>query len=148
VAPYDIVCDGSDNFATRAAVAEACYRGGKVLVSAAVLRFEGQLAVFPPAGNAAPCYRCLYPEAPPAGVVSDCAQAGVLGAVAGVMGTLQATEVLKWLLGTGETLAGKLLMWDALAVRFRTITLQRDPACPLCGGQAGKMHKAQICAPL
>jgi len=131
VAGYDVVCDGTDNFAARATLAAACFRAGVVLVSAAVLRFEGQLAVFGP-GNA--CYRCLYPEAPPAGVVTSCAQAGVLGAVTGVMGTLQATEVLKVLLGVGETLVGRLLMWDALAMRFRMVRLRRDPACPLCGG--------------
>jgi adenylyltransferase/sulfurtransferase len=98
VAGYDLVCDGSDNFATRAAVAEACTRAGKPLVSAAVLRFEGQLAVFAPG---TPCYRCLYPEAPPPGLMPSCAEAGVLGAVTGVMGALQAAEVVKWLLGLG-----------------------------------------------
>jgi adenylyltransferase/sulfurtransferase len=131
VAGYDVVCDGTDNFAARSALAASCFRAGIVLVSAAVLRFEGQLAVFAPG---TPCYRCLYPEAPPVGVVTSCAQAGVLGAVTGVMGTLQATEVLKTVLGVGETLAGRLLIWDALAMRFRIVRLQRDPACPLCGG--------------
>ncbi len=131
VAGYDVVCDGTDNFAARAALAAACFQAGIVLVSAAVLRFEGQLAVF---GPGTPCYRCLYPVAPPDGVVTSCAQAGVLGAVTGVMGTLQATEVLKTLLGVGETLAGRLLIWDALVMRFRLVRLRRDPACPLCGG--------------
>ena len=132
---YDLVCDGTDNFATRFLVADACVAARRTLVSAAVLRFEGQLATFKPhAGPAFPCYRCLYPAPPPPGLVPTCSEAGVLGAVTGVMGTLQATEVLKELLGIGETLAGRLLIWDALATRFRTIKLPRDPACPCCGG--------------
>lgn len=130
IARADIVCDGTDNFAARFLIADACHLAGRPLVSAAVLRFEGQLSTFRPGG---PCYRCLYPEAPPAGLVPTCGEAGVLGAVTGVMGTLQATEVLKELLGIGETLAGRLLIWDALASRFRTIRLPRDPACALCG---------------
>ena len=135
VAGYDLVCDGSDNFATRAALAEACHHGGKTLISAAVLRFEGQLATFRASSDTA-CYRCLYPEPPPPDATTSCAEAGVLGAVTGVMGTLQATEVLKEILGIGETLSGRLLIWDALAVRFRVITLRRDPDCPLCGPAA------------
>ncbi len=130
VADYDIVCDGSDNFGTRFLVADACVLARRILVSAAVLRFEGQLAVFRPDG---PCYRCLYPEPPPPGLAPSCSEAGVLGAVTGVMGTLQATEVLKEITGIGESLAGRLLLWDALATRFRTITLRRDPDCALCG---------------
>ena len=132
IAEYDLVCDGSDNFTTRAAVAEACRRAGRTLVSAAVLRFEGQLAVFS-AGAGQACYRCLYPQAPAEAEVPSCAQAGVLGAVVGVMGTLQAVEAIKEILGLGESLAGRLLLWDALSVSFRTITLRRDPACPACG---------------
>ena len=127
---YDIVCDGTDNFATRFLVADACVLTGRTLVSAAVLRFEGQLSVFRPGG---PCYRCLYPEPPPEGTVPTCSEAGVLGAVTGVMGTLQATEALKEILGVGETLAGRLLIWDALATRFRTVRLHRDPHCAACG---------------
>jgi len=131
---YDIVCDGSDNFPTRFLVADACALERRTLVSAAVLRFEGQLSVFKPhADPAAPCYRCLYPEAPPDGLVPSCGEAGVLGAVTGVMGTLQATEVLKEILAIGETLSGRLLIWDALATRFRTVRLRRDPHCALCG---------------
>ncbi len=130
IAEYDIVCDGSDNFATRFLVADAAVLARRTLVSAAVLRFEGQLAVFRPDG---PCYRCLYPTAPPPGEVPSCSEAGVLGAVTGVMGALQATEVLKEITGIGESLAGRLLLWDALAPRFRTIALRRDPDCPLCG---------------
>jgi molybdopterin-synthase adenylyltransferase len=137
IAGYDIVCDGTDNFPARFLVADACVLTKRTLVTAAVLRFEGQLSVHKPhSGEAFPCYRCLYPEAPPDGLVPSCAEAGVLGAVTGVMGTLQATEVLKEIMGIGETLAGRLLIWDALATRFRTIRLKRDPACPACGAQA------------
>ena len=135
VAGYDIVCDGTDNFATRFLVADACVAERRTLVSAAVLRFEGQLATFKPhAGADLPCYRCLYPAPPPPNLVPSCSEAGVLGAVTGVMGTLQATEVLKEILGIGDSLAGRLLIWDALAARFRTIRLRRDPACAGCGG--------------
>ncbi len=131
---YDIVCDGTDNFATRFLVADACVLARRTLVSAAVLRFDGQLSVFKPhAHPGGPCYRCLYPEPPPAGLVPSCSEAGVLGAVTGVMGTLQATETLKEILGVGESLSGRLLIWDALAARFRTVRLRQDPACPLCG---------------
>lgn len=131
---YDIVCDGTDNFATRYLVADACAIARRTLVSAAVLRFEGQLSTFKPhAGPEHPCYRCLYPEAPPSDAVPSCSEAGVLGSVTGVMGTLQATEVLKELLGIGETLSGRLLTWDALAASFRTMRFRPDPSCPLCG---------------
>jgi molybdopterin-synthase adenylyltransferase len=137
IARYDIVCDGTDNFATRFLVADACVLGRRTLVSAAVLRFEGQLSVFKPhAHDGGPCYRCLFPEAPPEGVVPSCSEAGVLGAVTGVMGTLQATETLKEILGIGESLSGRLLIWDALATRFRLVRLRRDPACALCGPDA------------
>ena len=131
IARYDIVCDGTDNFATRFLVADACALAKRTLVSAAVLRFEGQLSVFKP-HEGGPCYRCLYAEAPPDGAVPTCSEAGVLGAVTGVMGTLQATEVLKEILGVGESLSGKLLIWDALASRFRTVKLRPDPHCALC----------------
>ncbi len=137
IADYDIVCDGTDNFATRYLVADACVLGRRTLVSAAVLRFEGQLSVFKPHAHAGgPCYRCLFPEPPPPGVVPSCSEAGVLGAVTGVMGTLQATETLKEILGIGESLSGRLLIWDALATRFRLVRLRRDPACALCGEAA------------
>ncbi|WP_284946065.1 HesA/MoeB/ThiF family protein [Acidisoma cladoniae] len=133
IAGYDIVCDGSDNFTTRYLVADACLRARRTLVSAAVLRFEGQLSVFKPHLHPeGPCYRCLYPEAPPPGFAPSCAEAGVLGAVTGVMGTLQATETIKEILGIGESLSGRLLLWDALATRFRTIRVPRDPHCPAC----------------
>jgi adenylyltransferase/sulfurtransferase len=137
IADYDIVCDGTDNFTARFTLADACYALGKTLVSAAVLRFEGQLATFrrgfTEAGDPLPCYRCLYPAPPPAGLVASCAEAGVLGPITGVMGTLQATEVLKEILGIGQTLAGRLLIWDALSMRFRVVRLLRDPGCAVCG---------------
>jgi adenylyltransferase/sulfurtransferase len=136
ISAYDIVCDGSDNFATRYLVADTCLRAGRTLVSAAVLRFEGQLSVFKPHLDPhGPCYRCLYPEAPPPGLSPSCAEAGVLGAVTGVMGTLQATETIKEILGIGESLSGRLLLWDALATRFRTIRVPRDPHCPVCSAR-------------
>jgi len=151
---YDIICDGSDNFATRFLLADACFLARRTLISAAVLRFEGQLSVFKPhADNEAPCYRCLYPEPPPSGLVPSCSEAGVLGAVTGMMGTLQATEVLKEIMGIGESLSGRLLIWDALGARMRTVRLRRDPACKLCG-LTGEIHdlaaharrKAFVCA--
>ena len=147
IARYDIVCDGSDNFATRFLLADACFLARRTLVSAAVLRFEGQLSVFKPhAAPGGPCYRCLYPEPPPPGLVPSCSEAGVLGAVTGVMGTLQATEVLKEILGIGESLSGQVLIWDALAARMRNVRLKRDPACRLCG-QAGEIHDLAQHAP-
>jgi adenylyltransferase/sulfurtransferase len=132
---YDIVCDGTDNFTTRFLVADACGIARRTLVSAAVLRFEGQLSTFKP-HEGGPCYRCLYPEPPPPGAVPTCSEAGVLGAVTGVMGALQATEVLKEILGIGDTMSGRLLVWDALATRFRSIKLRPDPSCALCGPEA------------
>jgi len=129
---YDLVCDGTDNFATRFLLGDACHLMGRPLVSAAVLRFEGQLATFRShEGSPHPCHRCLHPEPPPAGLVPTCSEAGVLGAVTGVMGTLQATEALKLILGLG--VSDGLLLWDALDMRFRTVRLRRDPACRLCG---------------
>ncbi len=130
---YDLVCDGSDNFTTRYAIADACVAERRTLVSAAVLRFEGQLSTFRP-HRGGPCYRCLYPEAPPDELAPSCARAGVFGAVTGVMGTLQASEALKELLDIGQSMAGRLLVWDALGMSFHTIALAPDPACPVCGG--------------
>lgn len=131
---YDIICDGTDNFATRFLLADACVAARRTLVSAAVLRFEGQLSTFKPhADPQGPCYRCLYPEPPPEGLVPSCSQAGVLGAVTGVMGSLQATEVLKEIVGIGVSMSGWLLIWDALAAEFRKIRLRKDKACPVCG---------------
>lgn len=133
---YDLVCDGTDNFATRFLVSDACVLARRTLVSAAVLRFEGQLSVFKPHAGDLPCYRCLHPAPPPPGLAPSCAEAGVLGAVTGVLGTLQASETIKEILGIGESLAGRLLLWDGLASRMRTIRLPRDPACPACGPAA------------
>ena len=132
---YDIVADGSDNFATRFLVNDTCYFAKKTLVSAAVSEFDGQLATFKAhdRGGQYPCYRCLFPEPPPSGSAPSCSEAGILGAVAGVMGTLQALEVLKEILALGEGLAGQLLLYDALAARFRSVRVPPDPACRLCG---------------
>ena len=137
---YDLVCDGTDNFPTRFLLGDLCHHLARPLVSAAVLRFEGQLSTFKShLGAPHPCHRCLHPEMPPEGLVPSCGEAGVLGAVTGVMGTLQATEVLKEILGIGESMSGRLLLWDALDTRFRTIRLRRDPACALCGTGPGQM---------
>lgn len=132
---YDIVADGSDNFATRFLVNDACFFAGKTLVSAAVSEFEGQLATFKAHARdgAWPCYRCLYPQAPPPGTVRSCTEDGVLGAVTGVMGTLQAVEILKEITGIGTSLAGSLLLYEALTARLRTVAVRPDPACALCG---------------
>ncbi len=128
VTDYGIVCDCTDSVAARYLLNDACQLAARTLVSAAAVRFDGQLATFRPGG---PCYRCLHP-APP-GSQPSCGEAGVLGAVTGVMGTLQATEALKEITGIGEGLAGRLLLWDALGARFHTVRLARDPACPVCG---------------
>ncbi len=134
---YDIICDGTDNFPTRFLLGDACHLLGKPLVSAAVLRFEGQLSTYKAhLGAPHPCHRCLHPEIPPEGLVPSCGEAGVFGAVTGVMGTLQATEVLKEILRIGESMSGRLLLWDALDTRFRTVKLRRDAACALCGPAA------------
>ena len=135
IADYDIVADGSDNFETRFLLNDACHFAGKTLVSAAVTEFDGQLATFKAwdKSSAYPCYRCLFPEPPPPGTAPSCSETGVLGAAAGVMGSLQALEVLKQITGVGDDLAGKILITDTLAARFRTVVLQPDPACRLCG---------------
>ncbi len=131
IAPYDVVIDGADNFATRYLVNDCALRLGKPVVHASIFRFEGQLTVFP--GNGSPCYRCLYPQPPPAEEAPSCAEAGVLGVLPGIMGVLQATEAIKLILGLGNTLAGRLLVYDALATKFRELKLRRDPKCPTCG---------------
>jgi molybdopterin/thiamine biosynthesis adenylyltransferase len=137
VAGYDLVADGSDNFATRYLLNDACFLAGKPLVSAALLRFDAQLSVFKAhLGPPHPCYRCLFPEPPPADLVPRCEQAGIFGALAGSVGALQATEVLKELLGLGDSLSGRLLIYDGLAAEFRTLKVPRDPGCRLCGPQA------------
>lgn len=129
---YDIAVDGSDNFPTRYLVNDACVLLGKPYVYGAVFRFEGQASLLGPSVGA-PCYRCLYPEPPGPGVAPSCAEAGVLGVLPGIIGLIQATETLKWILGAGEPLAGRLLLFDALAMRFGEIKVKRDPACPICG---------------
>jgi adenylyltransferase/sulfurtransferase len=134
IADYDLVADGSDNFATRYVLNDACYFAGKTLVSAALLRFDAQLSTFKAhLGGDNPCFRCLHPAAPPPGLVPRCEEAGILGALAGAVGSLQATEVLKELLGLGQGLSGRLLLYDALGAEFLTIRLKPNPACPLCG---------------
>jgi molybdopterin-synthase adenylyltransferase len=137
VAGYDLVADGSDNFATRYALSDACFTAKRTLVAASLAPFDGQLSTFKPhLGAPHPCYRCLFREAPPPDLVPRCETAGILGAVAGVMGTLQATEVLKELLGLGESLSGTLLLYEALRARFHRVAIPKDPDCPTCGGAA------------
>ncbi len=131
IAPYDLVIDGADNFATRYLVNDVALRLGKPVIHASIFRFEGQLTVF--SANGSPCYRCLYPQPPPAEEAPSCAEAGVLGVLPGAMGVLQATEAIKLLLNLGDSLAGRLLVYDALKARFRELKLRRDPKCPTCG---------------
>ncbi|MGI8588152.1 MAG: molybdopterin-synthase adenylyltransferase MoeB [Chloroflexia bacterium] len=130
-APYDVIVDGTDNFPTRYLVNDACVLLGKPNVYGSIFRFEGQASVFWAAEG--PCYRCLYPEPPPPGLVPSCAEGGVLGVLPGLIGVLQATETVKLLLGIGEPLIGRLLLYDALKMRFREMKLRKDPACPVCG---------------
>lgn len=137
IAQYDLIADGSDNFETRFLINDMAFAAQKTLVSAAVTEFDGQLAVFKPHAGDYPCYRCLFPEPPPPDTVPNCSETGVLGAAAGVMGSLQALEVIKEITGAGETLAGRLLIYDALATRFRTVGLKKDPGCPLCAKKHG-----------
>ncbi|HEX5436568.1 MAG TPA: molybdopterin-synthase adenylyltransferase MoeB [Gemmatimonadaceae bacterium] len=128
---YDVVVDGTDNFPTRYLVNDACVLLGKPNVYGSIFRFEGQASVF--ATQAGPCYRCLFREPPPPGLVPSCAEGGVLGVLPGLVGTIQATEALKLILGAGEPLIGRLLLIDTLGMQFRTLTLRRDPTCPACG---------------
>jgi adenylyltransferase/sulfurtransferase len=131
---YDVVLDGTDNFPTRFLINDACYFAGKPLVSAAMLRFEGQVSVFDfRMKEQSPCYRCLFPEPPPPGLVPSCQEAGILGSIGGIMGCIQVTEAIKLILGIGEPLVGKLLIMDALSMDFRKVKLRKDPNCPLCG---------------
>jgi molybdopterin-synthase adenylyltransferase len=129
---YDIVLDGSDNFSTRFLVNDACFFARKTLISGSIFRFEGQLTTIKP-HEGYPCYRCLYPEPPPAGLVPNCQEAGVLGVLAGTIGVLQANEAIKEILGLGETLADRLLLYDALEMTFRKVGRPKAPDCPLCG---------------
>ena len=138
ISRYDVVADGSDNFATRYLVSDACFLAGKSLVFGALGPFDGYVTTFKPhmrspSGTPYPSYRCLFPEAPPPGTVPNCAEVGVLGAVAGVIGTLMATEVLKEITGAGESLAGRLLIYDAKAARFENVSVPWDPENPLSG---------------
>jgi len=128
---YDIVVDGTDNFPTRYLVNDACVLLGKPNVYGSIFRFEGQASLF--FAEAGPCYRCLYSEPPPPGLVPSCAEGGVLGVLPGIIGSIQALETIKWIIGAGNSLVGRLLLFDALKLRFRELELRKDPACPLCG---------------
>lgn len=129
---YDLVVDGTDNFATRYLTNDACVLLRKPNIYGSIYRFEGQASVFAPHGGG-PCYRCLYPEPPPPELVPSCAEGGVLGVLPGIIGCIQATETLKWILGRGASLLGRLLLVNALDMKFRELKLRRDPACPVCG---------------
>jgi len=131
IRPYDIVIDGTDNFPTRYLVNDACIFQKKPNVYGSIFRFDGQATVFSPFKG--PCYRCLYPEPPPPGMVPSCAEGGVLGVLPGIIGVIQATEAIKLILGQGEPLIGRLLLYNALKMEFREVGLKRDPACPVCG---------------
>lgn len=150
-ADYDIVVDGTDNFPTRYLINDACVKLKLPNVHGAVFRFDGQITIFWPgrAGQPGPCYRCMFPEPPPPGVAPSCAEAGVLGVLPGVVGLLQATEVVKLLLEIGDSLVGRILHFDALSMRFSTFKLARNPDCPCCGpgrGFAGYVDYAQSCS--
>ena len=132
IADYDFVVDATDNFQTRYLVNDACTLAGVPYSHGAIFRFEGQVTTFPQ-GEGSPCYRCLFPEAPPEGTVPDCATAGVLGVLPGTVGCIQATETIKYLLGKGELLDGRLLFFDALAMEFDEVRIRKDPDCPVCG---------------
>lgn len=148
VEAYDVVIDGTDNFPTRYLVNDVCVMTGTPNVYGSVFRFEGQAAVFAAPGG--PCYRCLHPEPPPAGLIPNCAEAGVLGVLPGIIGTIQATEAIKLITGVGEALVGRLLLYDALRMRFRDITLSRDADCPVCGDRPSITQLVaydQVCEP-
>ena len=159
IRPYDIVVDGTDNFPTRYLTNDACVLLRKPNVYGSVFRFEGQASVFAP-HLGGPCYRCLYPEPPPPGAVPSCAEGGVLGVLPGVIGLIQATEILKLVLGKGTSLLNRLLLFNALDMQFRELKLRRDPQCPLCGenpvitklidyqtfcGVLAALHHCQLC---
>ena len=133
VGGYDVVADASDNFATRYLLNDACYHARVPLVAAALLRFEGQLLMFERGGVKTACYRCVFPDTPDPALVPRCDQAGILGPLCGVMGSLQANEIVKHILGLGDSLAGRMLLYDALATGFHSIAVAPDPACALCG---------------
>jgi sulfur-carrier protein adenylyltransferase/sulfurtransferase len=131
IASYDVILDGTDNFPTRYLVNDACVLAGKPNAYGSIFRFEGQASVFATANG--PCYRCLHPEPPPPGLIPSCAEGGVLGVLPGIIGTIQATEAIKLILGIGEPLIGRFLIYDALKMRFRELKLQKDRDCPVCG---------------
>jgi sulfur-carrier protein adenylyltransferase/sulfurtransferase len=131
LADYDIVVDGTDNFPTRYLVNDACVLLGKPNVYGSIFRFEGQSSLF--YAKEGPCYRCLYSEPPPPGLVPSCAEGGVLGVLPGIIGSIQALETIKWIIGAGDSLIGRLVLFDALKLRFRELRLRKDPACPICG---------------
>ena len=131
LAPYDVVVDGSDNFPTRYLVNDACVMAGKPNAHGSIFRFDGQATVFKPPDG--PCYRCLYPQPPPPGAVPSCQEAGVMGALPGIVGCVQAVETIKLLLEIGDPLVGRLLVFDALGMDFSTFGVRRDPGCPVCG---------------
>lgn len=131
VGAYDIVADGTDNFPTRYLVNDACVLLGKPNVYGSIFRFEGQASLF--YAKEGPCYRCIYSEPPPPGLVPSCAEGGVLGVLPGIIGSIQALETIKWIIGAGDSLIGRLLLFDALKLRFRELQLRKDPACPVCG---------------
>src|SRR5438132_4031416 len=128
---YDIIVDGTDNFPTRYLVNDACVLLGKPNVYGSIFRFEGQASLF--YAKEGPCYRCLYSEPPPPGLVPSCAEGGVLGVLPGIIGSIQALETIKWIIGAGDPLIGRLVLFDALKLRFRELKLRRDPNCPICG---------------
>ena len=149
VEAFDVVVDGSDNFPTRYLLNDACYLTERPLVSGAIFRFEGQLTSFDARRDDSPCYRCLFPTPPAPGSVPNCEQAGVFGVLAGTIGTLQATEVIKLVCGIGEPLVGKLLLYDALETRFTQVRVVRDESCPLCGSSpeiTGLIDYEEFCA--
>ncbi|MEM9493639.1 MAG: ThiF family adenylyltransferase, partial [Myxococcota bacterium] len=131
LAGYDVIIDGADNFQTRYLLNDAALKLGKPIIHASIFRFEGQITVFP--GEGQPCYRCLYPEPPPPEEAPSCQEAGVLGVLPGIMGVLQATEAVKLIVGIGEPLIGRLLVYDALRTKFRELRLRGDPRCRTCG---------------
>jgi sulfur-carrier protein adenylyltransferase/sulfurtransferase len=139
---YDVIVDGADNFPTRYLLNDASVRLGKPVVSASILGFEGQISTFAPGEG--PCYRCLYPVPPPAELAPSCGAAGVLGVMAGVMGLLQANEVIKLVVGIGEPLIGRLLIYDSLGTRFTELKVRRDPACPICGDDAEEVPDSEL----
>jgi molybdopterin/thiamine biosynthesis adenylyltransferase/rhodanese-related sulfurtransferase len=146
LAPYDVIVDGTDNFPTRYLTNDACVLLGKPNVYGSIFRFEGQASVFD--ARIGPCYRCLFPEPPPPGLVPSCAEGGVLGVLPGTIGAIQATEAIKLLLGIGETLVGRLLLYDALNMSFELVKLRKNPRCPVCGEhptQTGLIDYEQFC---